>query len=110
MRTIKTALAILIGLVLMLIMAANWRDVELHLLLPALAAGDWKVTVPLAMVIVLAVFAGFVLGLFYEYLREHKHRSRLAQNRAEVARLKAENAKLSKQAGVDPDELSLLAR
>ena len=109
MRTIKTALAIIIGLAIMLIMAANMDPVTLHMLPPALASGAWDLSAPLALVIVAAVLAGFVLGLLIEYIREHKHRNRLAEKRAEIARLKAENQRLSKQAGIDTDELSLLA-
>ncbi len=109
MRTIKTALAVVIGLALMLIMAANMAKVELHLLPSALANEGWTLTSPLSVVIVAAVGAGFVLGLLIEFMREAKHRTRLAEKRAEIARLKAENARLSKQAGVDTDELALLA-
>lgn len=109
MRTLKTALAVVLGLAIMLIMAANMGAVELHLLPSVLASEGWTFTMPLALIIVGAVFAGFALGLLMEYIREHKHRAMLAEKRAEIARLKAENAKLSRQAGVDKDELKLLA-
>ena len=109
MRTIKSVLLILIAVAVMLVMAANMAKVELHLLPSALAQSGWSITAPLAAVIVASVLTGIVLGLLIEFLREAKHRQRLTQKRAEVAQLKAENARLSKQAGIDADELPRLA-
>jgi uncharacterized integral membrane protein len=109
MRTIKTVLLIVIAVVVMLVMAANMAKVDLHLLPTALAANGWSVTAPLAAVIVASVLTGIVLGLLIEFLREAKHRHRLTEKRAEIARLKAENARLSRQAGIDGDDLPGLA-
>jgi uncharacterized integral membrane protein len=109
MRTIKTALVVVIGLALMLIMAANMEPVDLHLAPKAVGLDGLNIkAVPLALVIVISVLVGIILGLLLEFLREARHRNLLAEKRAEIARLKAENARLSKQAGVDTDELSLL--
>ena len=105
MRTIKTVLLICIAVAVMLIMAANMGEVKLNLLPKALSAQDMTLTAPLAAVIVVAVLTGIVLGLLIEFIREAKHRNRLTQKRAEIAQLKAENARLSKQAGIDADDL-----
>lgn len=109
MRTIKSVLLIVIAVAVMLVMAANMAKVELHLLPRALAAQGWTLTAPLAAVIVVSVLTGILLGLLIEYLREAKHRGRLTEKRSEIARLKAENARLSKQAGIDGDDLPGLA-
>ena len=110
MRTIKTALAVIIGLALMLIMSANMNPVDLHLTPKALGAEGLSIrAVPLALVIVISVLTGIILGLLIEFIREAKHRSLLAEKRAEIARLKAENTRLTKQAGVESDDLTLLA-
>lgn len=105
MRTIKSVLLIVIAVIVMLVMAANMASVELNLLPRALAAGGWSIKAPLAGVIVVSVLTGILLGFLIEYLREAKHRRRLGENRSEIARLKAENARLSKQAGGHGDDL-----
>lgn len=109
MRTIKTALTIVIVFVLMLIVAANLQFVTLKLLPPALATTDWSIDLPLAAVVAAGILVGIFLGLVLEYLREAKHRSRISEQRAEIRRLKAENAELARRAGVDSDEMALLA-
>ena len=109
MRTLKTVLLIVIAVGVMLVMAANMKEVQLNLLPAAIAAQGWSLTAPLAMVIVVAVLTGILIGFLVEYLREAKHRNRLAEKRAEIARLRAENDRLAKQAGIDNDDLARLA-
>ncbi|MEM7189445.1 MAG: hypothetical protein AAF439_07525 [Pseudomonadota bacterium] len=109
MRTIRLLLVIIIGLALIMIAAANMMPVDLHLVHQALGIQGFSLKgVPLAIVIILAVMVGLALGLLLEFLRETKFRVMLNEKRAEIGRLREENAKLAKQAGVDPDELSLL--
>lgn len=105
MRTLKSVLLIVISVAVMLIMAANMATVELNLLPGALAADGWSVMAPLAGVIVVSVLTGVLLGFLIEYLREAKHRRSLTEKRSQIAQLKAENARLAKQAGVDADDL-----
>ncbi|MEM1162232.1 MAG: LapA family protein [Pseudomonadota bacterium] len=110
MRTIKLILVIVIALALMLVMAANWAPVDLYLVPKSVGADALSLKdVPLALVIVLAASIGLILGFLIEFLRESKFRSMLNEKRAEIGRLKSENARLAKHAGVDPDELSLMA-
>ncbi len=110
MRTIRFALAVVTGLMLMLVIAANMASVDLHLLPQALGMRALSIkNVPLAVVIVGAVFFGVLLGFLFEYLREAKHRGMLAEKRLEIGRLRAENARLAKRGGAESDELSLLA-
>jgi len=107
MRTIRFALAVVVGLCLSLIMAANMAEVDLHLLPPQLGAEVINLKgVPLALVIVCSVLVGILLGLLIEFFRESKHREKLAERRREIGRLRAENAQLARQLGMDAAELS----
>ena len=109
MRTIKTVLLIVIAVAVMLIMAANMAQVDLHLLPKAVAAEGWSLRAPLAAVIVASVVTGVLVGLLIEYLREAKHRHRLSEKRAEIAQLRADNARLAKLAGTDGEDLPRMA-
>ena len=110
MRTIRMLLVLVIALALMLVMAANMAPVDLHLVPSVVGIDGLSISnVPLAIVIVLSVIVGLILGFLLEFLREAKFRGMLAEKRAEIGRLRGENAKLAQKAGIDPDELSLLA-
>ena len=110
MRTIKFILLVLIAFAMMLIMAANMAPVDLHIIPQALGIPFFSLQgVPLALVIVLALLIGVVVGLLVEYIREGKHRHRLEEKRKEIARLRAENAQLAERLGADVEEMQLLA-
>lgn len=110
MRTLRFALLIILGLAMMLIIAANMAPVDLHLAPKAMGLDGLSLMgVPLALVIVLAAVGGFLVGLLIEYIREAKHRSLLEEKRREINRLRDENAKLAEQLGVDAEEQALLA-
>lgn len=110
MRAIRFALALVVGLCLMLVISANMAPVDLYLVPKALGveAMGFK-DVRLAVVILGSVMVGIVLGLMIEFFREAKHRAHLAESRQEVMRLRAENTRLARELGVEADELPLLA-
>ncbi len=111
MRTLKLVIVFVIGLVLMLVVAANMEPVDLRLLPRALGIDVGSIAgVPLALVIVAAFLLGFLVGELVEFVRERKHRSQLAQKRRELALMRDENVRLAQQAGVKDDELALIRR
>ena len=110
MRTLKLIVLSIIALTLMLVLAANMAPVNLHLLPAALKINLFSLNgVPLSMVIVAAVLAGFVIGLLMEFLREGKHRGNLARKRREIAELREENARLSALLEEKGEELAVIA-
>lgn len=110
MRTIKLIILVVIGLSLMMILAANMAPVDLHLLPKALNIDLFSlIGVPLSMVIVAAVLVGFLVGLLMEFLREGKHRGNLARKRRELAELREENARLAALLEEQGDELAVIA-
>ena len=110
MRTIKLVILTIVGIALMLVLAANMGPVDLHLLPGALGVNASSLTgVPLSMVIVVAVVTGFLIGLLIEYLREGKHRANLARKRREISELREENARLAERLKEQGVEISVLA-
>lgn len=109
MGTIRYALAIVCGLALMLVLAANMAPVDLNILPSALGIPFFSLKgIPLAMVIVMALLVGTLFGLLIEFFREGKHRSKLAEKRRELVRLREENERLARRLGEDAEELSLM--
>jgi uncharacterized integral membrane protein len=111
MRTLKLVIALVIGLLLMLVVAANMDPVDLRLFPEALGIDVGSLNnVPLALVIVAVFLLGFLVGELVEFTRERKHRAQLAEKRRELALVRDENARLAQQAGVKDDELALIRR
>ena len=78
MRYIRTAVLAALAIVLVTIDLANRGPMTLRLLpesLQPLLGVTWEVTLPVFVVLVLAVGAGVLLGFVWEWVREHKHRS-----------------------------------
>ncbi|MEM7057870.1 MAG: LapA family protein [Pseudomonadota bacterium] len=109
MRAIKLGLVIVIGLAAMMIIAANWTPVDLNLLPTAMGlAGLSYPQVPLALIIVAAVLAGFVLAQLLELLKGGSMRRRLDQKTREISRLRQENARLTEKTGDEDEDLQQL--
>ena len=110
MRAIKLGLIIIIGLVLMMIIAANWTPVDLNLVPAAIGVPGFSYPdLPLALIIVAAVLIGYVLAYCVEFLKGGETRRRLSQKAQEIARLRQENARLVAKAQEEDDDLELLA-
>lgn len=110
MRAIKLALIIIIGLALMLIIAANWTPVDLNLIPAAIGISGFSYpAVPLALIIVAAVLLGYVLAYCVEFLKGGETRRRLNHKAQEIARLRQENARLAEKVREEDDDLELLA-
>jgi uncharacterized integral membrane protein len=111
MRTLKLVIALVIGLALMLVVAANMDPVDLRLFPEALGIDFGSLDdVPLALVIVATFLLGFLVGELVEFTRERKYRALLAEKRRELALVLDENQRLAQRAGVKDDELALIRR
>ena len=70
---------------------------------------SWAIELPLFLVIFGGIGVGLLIGFFWEWARESKHRSTATTKAREVARLEREVTKLrSSQAGPQDEVLALL--
>ncbi len=112
MRTIRYAFLAALGAVLATVAFANRDMVTLHLL-PSEISGflgfSWQVTLPLFIVIFLGIVAGVMIGFFWEWLRESKHRSKARRAEKAAVELSREVKSLKQSdAGPGDDVLALL--
>lgn len=97
MRTIRYAFLAALAVVLITVALANRAVVTLALLPPEMAeflGVDYAVQLPMFVVIFGAIIAGLLIGFFWEWMREHKHRVAASTNRREKERLAREVSKL----------------
>jgi hypothetical protein len=70
---------------------------------------SWSVDLPLFLVIFGGIGVGLLIGFFWEWARESKHRTTASTKAREVARLEREMTKLrAAQAGPEDEVLALL--
>ncbi|PWJ16222.1 LapA family protein [Jannaschia seohaensis] len=103
----------LLGLVLVTLMLANREMVSLRLIpdelgIPPLVEGG--ISMPLFLVIFLAIALGLLIGFTWEWMREHKHRAEARSQRAAKERLEKELAKTKARAEPEDDILALVER
>ena len=98
MRTVRLTIAVLVLLVVMILMAANMTPVELYLapqkFLPGLPTLKG---VPVALIIIVALLTGILVGFLMEFARAAKDRRKLAEKRRELSDLRDENLKLARR-------------
>ena len=98
MRTIRLVIAVLLLVVVMVLMSANMAPVDLHLVPQKLALGLPHLSgVPLALIIVVTLLVGIIIGFLMEFAREAKDRRSLAAKRREVGELRERNERLAKR-------------
>lgn len=111
MRYIRFAVYAVVAIVLIVISLANLSPVELSTLPDGLAAVPgmgWlavSVQLPLFIVVLGAMLAGFVLGELFEFLREHKYRVEARSKTGEVRKLERELKKTQGERDKDKDEV-----
>jgi len=115
MRYIRYAILAAIAVCLVTVALANRDPVTLTLLPAALAemvgypSAQNSVSLPLFAVIFGSIVAGLLLGFFWEWLREHKHRAEASGQRREKERLAREVAHMkTSRPERDDDVLALL--
>ncbi|HCQ67432.1 MAG TPA: DUF1049 domain-containing protein [Rhodobacteraceae bacterium] len=112
MRTIRYLFLAALGIVLATVAFAN-RDTVTLRLLPEEISGflgySWQVTLPLFIVIFVGIVAGLMIGFFWEWMRESKHRSKARRAEKAAVRLSHEVKDLKrKKAGSGDDVLALI--
>ena len=108
MRYIRYASIAVFALALILIALANRNMVQVKVLpdeLSGLAALNPSYEVPLFVVIFGGILLGLVVGLIWEWIREHGERAEAARKARELSALRAEVRRLKGEKRKDKDEV-----
>ena len=93
MRILKFVLLAVLAVVLVTVALANAAPTTLRVL-PETMSGfmgwSWSLTLPLFVVIFLAMAVGLLIGFVWEYFREHKHRAAARAERRKKEELRRE--------------------
>ena len=84
MRIVRWVILGALAIVLVTIALANRGPMTVRLLpepLEGLFGVSWDITMPVFIVLVIAMCVGVLLGFVWEWVREHKHRSEAASER-----------------------------
>lgn len=112
MSFVKTIILAIIAVILVSIALANAQVVTLRLVPEAMAGFlglDWTVDLPMFVVVLIAVGAGLLIGFFWEFAREHKHRAAAREERRERKQLEREMKQMkTRRPGTGDDILALL--
>jgi len=112
MRYVKYLFLGLLAICLLTVAFANRNIVTLTLLpgdMGAFSGFNASVSLPLYVVIFGGIGAGLLIGFFWEWLRETKHRNEAARQRTEARRLKREVEVMKSQKAVDEGKDEILA-
>lgn len=103
-----------IAIALVTVALANRAPVELRFLpdgLSALFGVDFRITLPLFLIMFLAMIVGLLIGFVWEWFREHKHRAAARTHGRAVTKLERELAEVKQATGSPKDDiLALLER
>lgn len=111
MRYVRLTVLAVLAVVLLVLASANRQGVVLHLLPADLATylgRDWQIELPLFLIILVAAAAGVVVGFFWEWLRESRHRTTASRQTREAGRLAREVERLRDKHGEAQDEVVAL--
>jgi uncharacterized integral membrane protein len=111
MKYIKFLILALIAILLLMVALANRELVTLRLLpqeIADLIGINASVSLPLFVVVLAGVVVGLMIGFFWEWAREHKHRSAAASRRCEARELERENELLRQRNAQGQDEVLAL--
>ncbi|MDT8856965.1 LapA family protein [Paracoccaceae bacterium Fryx2] len=107
-RYLRYLLIVLLAICLLVVALANRTMVTLHAMpddLAAFAGFSWSQELPLFLVIFGGIVIGLLIGFFWEWLREHRHRSVATAKSREVTRLERELAGLREAKAQPRDEV-----
>ena len=111
MRYIRYALIATFALALVIVALANRETVRVQVLPPEVASlvgMNPGYGVPLFIVIFVGVLAGLIVGLVWEWMREHKDRVAAARQAREMQRLRSELHRLKGEKHQGKDEVLAL--
>ncbi len=100
-----------LAIVLLTVALANRGPVTFNLLPPdlgGLMGYNWAITVPLYMIVFVAIIAGIAIGYAAEWLREYRYRSTASREHRELERLQREVRDLKVDEGKGDDVLAIL--
>lgn len=110
-RYVRYLLLIVLMVVLLTVALANRSLVTLSLLpddIAALLGWQWRIEVPLFLVLALGVVVGLALGFVWEWVREYKHRKTARVQTRVVSKLERELAALKDQTSLPDDPVLAL--
>lgn len=110
-RYLRYLLLALLMLALLILALAN-RDAVTFSVLPddiaVLLGWQWRIEVPLFMVLALGAVVGLLIGFVWEWLREHKHRKKARVQSRAVSKLERELAAMKDQNALPDDPVLAL--
>ena len=114
-RYLRYVFLILLAVVLLTVAIANRTPVTLSLLpedMAVMLGFGGQIELPLFLVIFGGIVAGVLIGFFWEWFREYKHRAAVSVKSREVGKLERELAVLrdTKGAASQDDVLAILDR
>ena len=108
MRFIRLLFVLTLAVILLAIALANRGAVTLKAFPASLDqyfGGSWQITLPLFLVIFLAIVFGIIVGFIWEWLREAHIRSEASRRKTEVDRLEREVGQLRQRHNAPTDEV-----
>ncbi|GHG92153.1 lipopolysaccharide assembly protein LapA domain-containing protein [Pseudodonghicola xiamenensis] len=111
MRYLRYAILAILGIGLISISMANREAVSLQLLpsdIADLIGWNLNASLPLFLVVWGGVAVGVVIGFFWEWLREHKHRRDATRSGRELRKLEREVTRLKQDKTKGQDEVLAL--
>lgn len=114
MRSIRLVFLVVLSLAILTFALANRSLVTFSLLpedIAVLLGWQWRIDLPLFVLVGLGCLVGLALGFVWEWLREHKHRKTARVQTRAVSRLERELATMKDQTSLPDDEvIALLER
>ena len=114
MKYLKFIIWILVGFILIIFALSNNQTVEVHVLPENFGSSSGLKSIyslPLFVILYAILMLGLILGIFFEFLRERKHRVNLKQAHKDIKLLQSEMEKLkSSNLGSDSEILNLIDR
>lgn len=110
-RFLRYLLLVVLAILLVTVAIANRDPVTLRALPPDMGlfmGFTWSVQLPLFLVIFGSIGLGLLIGFFWEWARESKHRSTASTRAREVARLEREVTRLRATKEEPEDEVLAL--
>lgn len=108
MRYIRYAFLATLGIILISVSLANRGFVTLKLMpddIAGLLGFNFTLSLPLFVVVLGGIAAGLVIGFFWEWMREYKHRRDASVKHREVRKLEREVTRLKDKKNEGKDEV-----